>query len=220
MSPPHRLPLLIALLALAGLPGPAPAQQDGLPDWLVPPGGLPPPPADPKAAARAEAEAMAQPMESKVEEMLGARPDELKDMSKLELMMRLGANAMTRGEPEEARDTPRARPVKPHPPLDPLSLAPEPPGGFADGAHPLPTDRSGATLLTATDPPGPAILVVVDPVERRILLREDVTLPLRRDLSLRSLSPRFDTLVVELLDPPTRHVLLRFRPVSAAPDPE
>lgn len=210
--------LVVTLLVAFGFCGPA-RPQGGLPDWLSQSDALlePAPDADPETAARAQAEVMAQEMEAQVEDMFGASSEEVKEMSGLEIMLRLGANALSSREQLQSSETSEPSPIVPHQLLALPGLTSAPPAGFADNALPLPAERSGAAVLTVSEPPGPAILVVTDPVERRVLLREDVSLPLRRELSLRPLSHRVDTLVIELIDPASRRILQRFRLVAEIP---
>lgn len=188
--------------------------ESGLPDWLRPPGGLPRlalETADVQDVEAAREDALQRAAEARLEEMFGADPEALSDMSALELMLRLGQNAATDRAPDIEEPAPRQ--VVPRVRVETLR-APLPQGVFTHAATPLPTDPSGSTVLSIDGPKGSAILVVADAVRHRILLRENVALPLHRELLLADLSPRLDALVVELVDKTSGRVIRRFRPVS------
>jgi len=59
------------------------------------------------------------------------------------------------------------------------------------------------------------LLVVADAARQEILWRETRVPPFDEDLPLREISPALSNLVIELIDPETRRMVRRFRPVAA-----
>ena len=210
-------PLLTALAAAMLACSAAMADADpGLPSWLQPSPGAPAP-VDRNGAEGAEMEAMAARMEAQIEQTFGASPDEMSEMSGAELLLRFGVNALSRsaeGAGSAGTAPPSASGRLPIHGDGAPTLRHAPHGGFPDGAEPLPTSSEGLADLSVTGAPRDALLVVADPVAQEALLVEDVRLPLARTLNLGTLSPRFPDLVVELMDPSTRRIIHRYRPVE------
>ena len=72
--------------------------------------------------------------------------------------------------------------------------------------------------LSVSEPAGrQMILVVADAVRREILWRSERVPPFDESLQLSEISSRLPDVVVELIDPKTRRVARRLRPVAKNP---
>jgi len=97
-----------------------------------------------------------------------------------------------------------------------IPLDPAPPLAFGDGSEPLAVGSDQVAVLRVEEEAGrDYILVAADTAARRIVLREDRTAPFEARIALKSLAPDPNALVIELIDPNTRRVARRFRPVAA-----
>jgi len=154
-----------------------------------------------KELLRGGAAAMQKRMEGNLEKRFGRPIAELESMSEDEL------RALVRQRQSAA-------------PEDPADALPElfsaPPGGFADGSEPLALAEDHVARLSLADPAGrEMLLVVADAARQEILWRETRVPPFDEDLPLREISPALSNLVIELIDPETRRMVRRFRPVAA-----
>lgn len=224
MTTPRTI-LLSAALAGATLPAPVFAQDDALrPDWLIP-GAEPVDRIDP----RGDPDAAREQIERRFEESLGVDIEEMRNMSRAQLMLRIltgggdrEADAQGAGEnlgvAEPALyDAPRNEDTDPGNRLP----ATPPPGGFPDHASPLEVTDTAQVSLRIAEPAGrELILVVADPGAERVLLNELVRLPVDRVIDLAALSPESYDVVIELLDPDSHRMVHRFHPVEGgSPDP-
>jgi hypothetical protein len=151
---------------------------------------------------RSGAEAMQKRMEENLEKRLGRPIAELKDMSEDEL------RALVLARQTAAPETPRDAEPK---------LFPAPPGGFPDGSEPLPLAEGQVAKLSLAEPIGrEMLLVVADAARQEILWRDTRVPPFEETLPLPQFSSALSTLVIEFIDPETRRVLRRFRPVAGS----
>lgn len=241
-----RAATIALMLLLSGSATLALAQTGGLPTGNMPMGGMPMggmPSGDMSNMTPEQAEAMAEQMMLRFGGMMGLDPEALRDASpeEREEMLRGGADAMAgqtmqRMEqifgmpveemqnlsPEEkaalrARMMARTGPPIMTPPADLQPLRPAPRRGFPDGSIPLPVAADYSTELAVADPADrDLLLVAVDLPAREIVWRETLTTPFEKHLNLLDIAPDPSVLILELIDPETRRVIRRYRPVAAA----
>lgn len=150
----------------------------------------------------AAAEAMAEQVTKQVEQTLDMSTEEMKNLSEEEIHARMAA----RLEPDAG--IPAA--------IEPRPLLPAPRRGFPDGSVPLPVGENfGAELVFDEPPARDLLLVVADLRAREIVWRGNRSAPLREHLNLLEIAPDPSVLVIELIDPITRRVIRRYRPVAA-----
>lgn len=148
------------------------------------------------------AAAMANRTTKQVEQTLGIPIQEMKTLSDEEVRARMAARAEL--------GTARA-------PISPRPLPTAPRQGFPDGSVPLPVgDDYSAELVFEESPVRELLIVAADLRARQIVWRESRTMPLREHLDLLELAQDPAMLVLELIDPRTRRVIRRYRPVAAA----
>lgn len=152
---------------------------------------------------RSGAAAIRERMEQSLEQRFGRPIEELENMSEDQLRTLVASRAAAATD-DPADAAPRLRP--------------EPLGGFPDGSEPLPVTADYVAELSVSEPAGrQMILVVADAVRREILWRSERMPPFNESLDLSDISSRLSNLVVELIDPETRRVARRLRPVAANP---
>lgn len=165
------------------------------------------------------AEEMKQKMLGQVAERLGVTVDELVSMSEQDVRaledQHRSAIAVERAAEDQHRSATVVVDEQPAFPL-PLPL-PAPPGGFRDGSEGLVVDAGYVAELAVAEPEGKEMLMVIaDPLRREIVWRAERTPPFVEPLRLDELAADPSRLVIELIDPGTRRVVRRFRPVAGA----
>lgn len=118
----------------------------------------------------------------------------------------------------EAERDARAREMfaPPAPVLEDIPLDPAPPAAFRDGSEPLAVGPDQVAVLRVEEEAGrDYLLVASDASARRVVMREDRTAPFEERIALKGLAPDPNALVIELIDPNSRRVVRRFRPVAA-----
>jgi hypothetical protein len=155
-----------------------------------------------KEMMRGAADTMAGQTMQQMEQAFGMPAEELKNLSKEEMRTLMVA---------------RLQPPAMAPPLQPRPLRSAPPRGFPDGSVALPVAADYSAELAVAEPAGRELLLVaVDLPARRIVWRETLTTPFERHLDLLDIAPDPSVLILELIDPATRRVIRRYRPVAAA----
>jgi hypothetical protein len=97
-----------------------------------------------------------------------------------------------------------------------IPLDPAPPIAFGDGSEPLPVGPDQVAQLNVEGEAGrDYLLVAADQAARRIVMRENRTAPFEERIALKELAADPNNLVIELIDPDTRRVVRRYRPVAA-----
>ncbi|MFV2001659.1 MAG: hypothetical protein ACC619_01610 [Paracoccaceae bacterium] len=140
-------------------------------------------------------------MIARIEAKTGMSIDEFNKLSEAE------QNALMAARPEPANTG-----------FDPLPLLAAPVRGFPDGSAALPVAADFDAALRVSEPAGHEVLVVVaDMAQREIVWREIRAVPFEERLNLLQLSPNPSALIIELIDPETRRVIRRYRPVAAEP---
>ncbi len=140
----------------------------------------------------------------RLEQMFGMPVEEMQNLSAAEkaaLRARMMGRFQSAAQPE----------------ADTFSMRQAPARGFPDGSIPLPVAADYSAELVVTEPAGRELLLVVADVARyEIVWRETRTAPFEEHLNLLDIAPDPSTLIVELIDPDTRRVIRRYRPVAAA----
>jgi hypothetical protein len=145
-------------------------------------------------------------MLGQIEQMFGMSIEEMQNLSeddKAAMQARMMARA-------QAGQTPS-------PEDDPLPMRNAPRNGFPDGSIPLPVAADYTTDLAVNEPAGREMLfVAADTRRHEIVWRETRTAPFEQHLELLDITSDPSALVFELIDPNTRRVIRRYRPVAAA----
>jgi len=153
---------------------------------------------------RGGADAMSGQTMQRMEQMFGMPIEEMQNLSAAEkaaLRARMTARFQTTAQPE----------------ADTFPMRYAPARGFPDGSIPLPVAADYSAELVVTEPAGRELLLVVADVARyEIVWRETRMVPFEERLNLLDIAPDPSALIVELIDPDTRRVIRRYRPVAAA----
>lgn len=153
---------------------------------------------------RGDAGAMAGQTMQRLEQMFGMPVEDMQNLS--------AAEKAALRDRMTARFQPTAQPG-----VDILPLRDAPAGGFPDGSTPLPVAADYSTVLAVAEPAGRELLLVVaDVLRHEIVWRETRIIPFEEQLNLLDIAPDPSALIIELIDPDSRRVIRRYRPVAAA----